>query len=56
MSIKSPSKHSANDSERVQQARKRIIQCESIIRKVLAIRKCFEELREFRGSLVRKVC
>ena len=55
MSIKSPSKHSANDSERVHQARKRIIQCESIIRKVLAIRTCFEELREFRGSLVSEV-
>lgn len=52
MNRKSPTRHSPNDNERVHQARKRIIQCESIIRKVLAIRNCFEELQQFRSSSI----
>lgn len=45
MSERSPRKLKAADRDRIQDARKQIIQCESIIRKVLAIHNCFEELR-----------
>ena len=45
MSERSPRKLKPADKDRIQHARKQIIQCESIIRKVLAIHNCFEELR-----------
>ncbi|KAK8823872.1 hypothetical protein WA538_001160, partial [Blastocystis sp. DL] len=42
---RSPSKGKVIDKDRIQRARKQIIQCESIIRKVLAIHNCYQELR-----------
>lgn len=52
MSERSPSKGKVIDKDRIQKARKQIIQCESIIRKVLAIHNCYEELRNLDSESV----
>ena len=47
MSVSKPRKSLSTDKENVHNARKQVIRCESIIRKVLAIQNCFAELKKF---------
>lgn len=45
-------KKKSNDKEKVQNARKQVIKCEAIIRKVLAIQECFMELNTFSENCI----
>ena len=50
MSVSNMRRGTFSDKEKVYQARKQVIQCESIIRKVLAIQNCFSELKQLEDN------
>ena len=45
-------KQKSTDKSKVHNARKQVILCESIIRKVLAIQNCFDELKQLEDSMI----